>query len=611
MIPTNSLVFYKNKPALVKHIDDKLMLLFEDGSSVRVREKDVELIYKGPLANFPDWNSKLKAIETELLTAWEIFAGTDIDLEELLETVVSSHDPAELLAVYVALQNSPLFKKQGNTVHVLSTEERTQLEAKLEKKLSAESDKKDFLARAAKCTLQPGDERFYGEIEAFAKGQTVHSKIAEELGIGKEPEKAHAWLLKTGIWSQYINPYPTRAHHPLKAPVFPIPDPIDKGREDYSAFPAWAIDNAWSHDPDDAVGWDGEAILIHIADPSAYVLPNSEIDTEASNRGSTLYLPEGSIPMLPEALIDLCGLGLTPLSRTLTFRILIHDDGSIASVTMKPGFAAITRCTYESAVPLIETTELRTLYAIAQKRKQYREARGAVTIDKPEVHLFVKEGHPCIEPIIPTPASELVREMMILAGEAVAWWAFEEKLPFPFYCQDAPLDRTAFPPGLAGMYARLRTMKAGYVSTSPRAHHGLGISMYTQVTSPIRRYSDLLAHQQIRSYLAQVYGYEYPGLLPIDEITERLGRASFQISALRKAEKASELHWTLVWLLEHPDWTVTGIVVQTGSLNQIYIPELGLETFIKGKQLALNDTVQLKLLKVHLPKLEAVFELVG
>ncbi|HPD79738.1 MAG TPA: RNB domain-containing ribonuclease [Spirochaetales bacterium] len=611
MITANSLVLYKNKPALIKHTDDKLTLLFEDGSSLRVREKDVELIHSGPLTNFPDWKSKLQTIETELLAAWEIFAGTDIPFQELLETTVSSRDPAELLAVYIAIESSPLFQKQGTMVHVVSSEERAQLEEKIEKKLSAVNDKKDFLMRASRGMIQPGDERFYGEIEAFARGQTVHSKIAEELGIGNDPEKAHAWLLKAGIWSPYINPHPTRAHHPLKAPNFQITPPIDSGREDYSSFPAWAIDNAWSHDPDDAVGWDGEAILIHIADPSAYVLPNSEIDREASNRGSTLYLPEGSIPMLPEALIKFCGLGLQTLSRTLTFRILIHDDGSIASVTMKPGFAAITRCTYESAVPLIETTELRTLYEIAQKRKQYREARGAVTINKPEVHLYVREGHPSIEPIIPTPASELVQEMMILAGEAVAWWAFEEKLPFPFYCQDAPVDRTSFPPGLAGMYARLRTMKAGYVSTSPRAHHGLGISMYTQVTSPLRRYSDLLAHQQIRSYLAKVYGYEYPQLLPIDEITERLGRASFQISALRKAEKASELHWTLVWLLEHPDWTGTGIVVQTGSLNQIYIPEIGLETFIKGNQLAINDTVQLKLLKVHLPKLEAVFHVVG
>ena len=315
--------------------------------------------------------------------------------------------------------------------------------------------------------------------------------------------------------------------------------------------------------------------------------------------------------MLPEAIVNACGLGLQAVSRTLTFRIFVNDDGSIANVTMKPGFAVITRCTYESAVPLIQTTELRLLNEIAQKRRMYRETHGAITIDKPEVHLYVQKGHPVIEPITATPASELVREMMILAGEAVAWWAFEQKLPFPFYCQDAPTERNKFPNGLAGVYARLRTMKAGYVSTSPRAHHGLGISMYTQVTSPLRRYADLIAHEQMRSYLSEVYGYTYPPALPVDEVTERLGRASFQVSMLRKAEKASELHWTLVWLMEHPDWTGTGIVIQTGSMSQIYIPELGMETWGKAGTLELNTEVKLKLLKVQLPKLEAVFQILG
>lgn len=607
MIPVDSLVLYKGKPALVKHNDDKLTITFEDGSTLRVRDKDIELIHPGPLVKLPDWKSI--NIYEELLAAWEIFAGTDISMQELLETALPHTDPATVLAFYATLDTIPLFKRSGANVHILSWEERLQIEEKAEKKQAAETDKTSFLERAKKLTVQPGDERFYGEIEAFARGQTPQSKIADELGIGTDPEKAHAWLLKTGIWSPSVNPYPMRAHHPLKAPVFPVPEPIDLGREDFSACPAWAIDNAWSKDPDDAIGWDGEAILIHIADPSAYVLPGSAIDRDASNRGSTLYIPEGSIPMLPEALIDACGLGLHPVSRTLTFRILVHDDGSIEQVTMKPGFAAITRCTYESALPLLATTALGTLKAIAQKRKQYREAHGAVTIDKPEVHLYVQEGHPVIEPIVPTPATDLVREMMILAGEAVAWWAFEQKLPFPFYCQDAPTERTNFPEGLAGMYARLRTMKAGYVSTSPRAHHGLGVSMYTQVTSPLRRYADLIGHEQIRAYLSELYEYTYPAPLPIDDITERLGRAGFQVSMLKKAEKASELHWTLVWLMEHPDWTGTAIVVQTGILSQLYIPELGMETWIKAGSLALNAEVTLKLLKVQLYKLEAIFQI--
>ena len=548
MIRNQSLVLYKGRPALVVKTDDKLTIETEDSAQFRVREKDVELVHPGPVAKIPRINPETYRQELEM--AWEMLAGAATTVEELAGIVSPASEPAVRLAVHLALENSTLFKAAENGIHVYSAEERQELEQKQNKKQSAEADRKAFLERAKKLALEPGDERFYGEVEAFALGQTSRSKTAEELGIGSDQEKAHAWLLRNKIWSSYINPYPQRARHPLKAPELPLPSPIDAGRGDFTATPSWAIDNAWSHDPDDAIGWDGEAVLIHIADPACFILPGSPLDMEASNRGSTLYLPEGSIPMLPDSFITECGLGMQSTSRTLTFRIFVKENGEIASVTMRPGMATVTRATYESACPLLADTPLKTLAEIAAARKTYREQHGAVIIDKPEVRVHLQEGHPIIDQITPTPATELVREMMILAGEAVARWAFETGLPFPFYCQDAPMERNSFPEGLAGAWARIRTMKAGYVSTSPRAHHGLGIGMYTQVTSPLRRYSDLIAHEQMRAYLAETFGYGYPKLVSEEAITEQLGRASFQVASLRKAERASDMHWTLVWLQE-------------------------------------------------------------
>jgi hypothetical protein len=73
---------------------------------------------------------------------------------------------------------------------------------------------------------------------------------------------------------------------------------------------SWAIDNAWSKDPDDAIGWDGRSAWVHVADPASAILPDSAADKEALGRGSTLYLPELTAPMLPEEALERFGLGL-------------------------------------------------------------------------------------------------------------------------------------------------------------------------------------------------------------------------------------------------------------------------------------------------------------
>jgi exoribonuclease-2 len=608
MIPTGAIVFYKGKPALTTRDGDKLVLDLQKGQSARVRDKDVELIHPGPHQKLPA-PADASADSGDFETAWEMTAGMEVGLADLAELVFGTDGAAERLACRLAAVDGELFRMEGSSIMALSAEERERLADKRLKKENEASDRAAFIVRAKKASPEPGDERFWGEIEAFTLGKTQKSKVAVDIGLGESMEAAHAWLLRAGLWKPHTNPHPSRTDHPSKAPELELGDDDDRGRIDLTAMQALAIDNAWSHDPDDAISWDGQAVWVHVADPASVIAPGSKADVEASNRSATLYLPEGTIPMLPDTALERFGLGLSERSRALSIRIVVDEAGLVSAVSICPSFVRVTRFSYAEADSALDSGPLAELARLAAIRNNYRSKAGAVDISIPEVRVWVRDGTPRIDAIPDFRSSSVVREMMVLAGEAVARWAFDRSLPFPYYSQEAPGSQDTLPEGLAGEFAKRRLMRAGMAGAQPRAHQGLGVTMYAQSTSPLRRYGDLLGHQQIRAWLAKDAGIKAAPPLPADELSMRLAKAAAALSAVRKAERASQTHWTLVWLLEHPDWTGEGIVVQTGQDPVFYIPSLGYETRIKAGDLALNQSVGLRCLKVDIPRLEAIFVL--
>ena len=192
---------------------------------------------------------------------------------------------------------------------------------------------------------------------------------------------------------------------------------------------------------------------------------------------------------------------------------------------------------------------------------------------------------------------------MLLAGEAAAKYAFKKGIPFPFISQPSPDIPKDLPEGLAGQYRLRRSMRSRSVGVSPAAHAGLGLGMYSQVTSPLRRYSDLIAHQQLRAHLNQ------SPLLDKDTMLERISAGDAAMSASIKAERSTRLHWTIVYLLQNPEWTGKGVVVELrGKQAVILIPELAQETIIIPKEtVALNDELIVKAGKLNLPELELSF----
>jgi len=160
---------------------------------------------------------------------------------------------------------------------------------------------------------------------------------------------------------------------------------------------------------------------------------------------------------------------------------------------------------------------------------------------------------------------------MILAGEAAGVFAGEQGIPLLYSVQEAP---DSVPPHetLSEMFAMRRVMRRSQYRVAPGAHHGLGLPHYTQATSPLRRYLDLVTHQQLRAALRKAQP------LGESDLLERIGMVEALIPALRQAEQNSEKHWTLVYLRRHPDWVGEAVLVdRRGAQGTWLIPDLALE----------------------------------
>lgn len=640
MFKAQSLAVYKNRPVLILEARDKIEIRLEDGSSLRVRDKDLKPLHGGPVKDIPE-----PASGGDFDTARRMFEGEAAQpssWEELAELVFGSSGPAEAVACLREASEGILFRIEEGLPRALSDEENRRETEKRARKEGEAAERAAFVERARRARgtrrvektaltavsespFLPEDERFLAELEALALGKSSKSKIAVEVGIAESPEAAQAFLLAVGRWDETINPQASRSGCALVAPRISLGEEAgdSPSRVDLADVEAWAIDNAWSEDPDDAIAWDGSSVWVHVADPAAVILPDSPVDREALSRGSTLYLPECTVPMLPiEALERFClgvgkGLGpdLLPVSPALSFRIAVAADGSISAVEAMTSRVRVRRCSYGEADALVESggaPALEALAEVAKRRAARRAANGAIEIDIPEVRIHVRDDGEggksiAVDPVPDDRSSLLVREMMLLAGEAAAHWAFERGLPFPYYSQEAPgeLGAAALGAGLAAQFARRRLMRAGISGPTPQAHRGLGLPFYAQATSPLRRYQDLLGHMQIRAALS--------GRAPLDtdEVGRRCALAQAASAATRQAERASDLHWTLAFLKREPGWVGEAIIVGAAGSGafQAYIPALGLETRLKlGRDRALDERIRVKLARIDLSTLDCSFD---
>lgn len=602
-LSAGNLVLYKNDPARLIQVGDKIAIELPDGKTLKVRPKDVELLHPGPVTDLADL---VPSQEGEPLTAWELLAGETTDLTELATLIYGDYTPATAWATWQLITDGLYFRGTPLDIDVRSREQVARDEASRQQKANEEAAWQACLARLQTGQYLPADDPYLEDVVRLALEKQDQSRVLTELGRKQSPEHAHRFLLKLGYWSPNINPYPQRHDLMLQPPDLPIPPLPDEPRRDLTHLPAFAIDDTESTDPDDALSVEGNRLWVHVADVAAVVGPDSPLDLEARARSASLYLPEGVVTMLPPAATSLFALGLSDISPALSFGLDLQPNGSIAQVEIVPSWIKVTRLTYDEVETRLTEEPFRTFQAIAHRNRTRRLAQGAISLDLPEVKVRVKEEQVVIEPLPALQSRELVAEAMLLAGEGAARFALERNIPVAFSTQPPPESQPAFSEGLAGEFALRRTLQRSEMKSVPGPHAALGLPAYVQTTSPLRRYLDLVAHQQLRAYLRG------DTLLDASEMLERVGAAAAVFGSIRGVERASRKHWTLVYLLQNQDWQGVGILVDKWKTRgRVLIPELALETVIQlSEDIPLNTEMVLQVKKVRLSRLDAFFKVV-
>ncbi|MGP1495623.1 MAG: ribonuclease catalytic domain-containing protein [Treponema sp.] len=632
MFKKNFPVLYKKNPATVTELqDEKITITFQahpsnrskkaQFESVKVREKDIFLLCEKECSSIENLLAFTdEKIDEQIKEAWLLLSGdaetleNSIDFEELAEILRTKLVPDESWFIYRKLSESVYFcpDEKGFKIGKLSFIPRTQNEIdeinrKNYEKEHQEEIRSAFIARLKERKLLPDDSMFMTEVENVALCKTEKSAIMREIGIPQSPENAHQLLLDTRIWDITKNPYPTRNSLSMNSATEGLGLPPDEERLEVPGI-SYAIDSPWSNDPDDAVAFDGKYLWIHIADPASSVLPESPIDIVARNKGTTLYLPEGAVRMLSETCFSDYALGLKEKSMALSFRIALGTDNTVEECKIFKTSVNVKRLTYEEATKQKESSELKPLFEIAQKNEERRKKNGATNIDMPEIHITVdsETKKVSISPLVRYEADSMVREMMLLAGEGAAHFAMNNRIPFPYISQEAPELPKEILPGLAGQFRLLKCMHKRSVGITPAMHSGLGIAVYSQVTSPLRRYGDLVAHQQLRAFL------DGRKLIDKDDMLFRISQGDAASIASRKASRQSETHWKLIYLLQNPEWTGKAVCLDHKDGNAILmIPSLAMQTSINGfDELEPNEEVTLKPEKIDIPNQTCVFSVI-
>lgn len=600
-----SLVLYKNRPGRVVAVNaKKITVEVENGPAISVRPKDVTLLHRGPLAGL----GQLTPPTGDVQTAWELLAGGQTTLVELAELAFGAYTPASAWAIWQLVVDGLLFSGEPERIVAHSAETVAQERANRETKAAAERAWRAFSERVAAGRYAPDDTPYLDEIEALALGQREGSRVLRVLGRNETPEQAHTLLLALGYWDIGFNPYPARAGLPTDQPNSLLPELRAEERRDLTHLTALAIDDEGSRDPDDALSLADGVLWVHIADVGALIPPDSPADLEARARAANLYLPEGTISMLPPGATEHLALGLNDISPALSFGLKLDKDGAVIDLEITPSWVRVTRLSYEAAEAQLDIHPmLRALYPLTQQAAARRWQNGAIEIDLPEAKVRVVEGEVIIRPLPSLRSRDLVREAMLMTGQATATWAVANGLPLPFTAQPPAdiNDRVAATPAQA--FALRRLMPRSQAQITPGPHSGLGLPLYVQATSPLRRYLDLVTHQQIRAWLR---GGDW---LSETQVLERIGSADAVIGSVRWVERLSNLHWTLVYLLQNPDWEGEGIVVEKrGARDVVLIPDLAFETQLYLRHdPPLDSHLRLAVSEVRLTEREASFRVVG
>ncbi|PSB21659.1 RNB domain-containing ribonuclease [Phormidesmis priestleyi ULC007] len=574
---------------------------------------------------------------SSLEVAWEILSETGESTAPIEMAMLLFSEKTALLcyAAYCLLSDDKIyFKQKGDRYEPRPANQVAELKHQIEMEAQRQRDWESYLERLQQALKgeavewQPSDRVRLDAIERFATlgDEATHRTPAlETLGALKRqetPQSAFQLLIDLGLWSPHENlslrrsQIPTHfstkvlevLHHRLEFP----PADSNADRLDLTHLKVYTIDDESTREIDDGLSLeilpDGQQRLwIHIADPTRWLIPGDDLDLEARRRTTTIYLPTGMIPMFPSELATgPMSLNQGEVCCALSFGVVLDESGGVQDFSIHTSLIKATyRLTYDDVDEMLQwgvqaESELETIARWAKRREQWRQSQGAISIHMPESSIKVNgDGEVVVYVLEDSVSRQLVAEMMILAGEVAARYGQKHGLPVPFRAQPQPElppegELLQLPAGPVRSCAIRRCMPRSELSITPARHASLGLDTYTQVTSPIRRYSDLLTHFQIKAHLR---GATLP--FSPDEVKDLMLTIASTVQEASLVERQTNRYWGLEFLRRNSSEVWQALMLrwlrEHENLGLILLEDLGLELPIRfSRSIEPGDRLDLK-----------------
>ncbi|MDB9520603.1 ribonuclease R [Dolichospermum circinale CS-1225] len=590
---------------------------------------------------------------SSLEVAWELLIedGETVTPHQMANLLFSESAPPQCYAAHCLLSEDKLyFKQKGDAYEPRSAAQVAERKHQMAVESQKAKGQQEFLARVEQALQgevvewQRIDRQRLEALEKYATllADVITLKVNYDslaracpppasvletmnmLGRSATPQGAFQLLIDLGWWSPYENLFLRRSSISVQFPHkvlevaqerldFPSTD-LDTNRIDLTHLKVYTIDDESTTEIDDGLSWevlpDGrERLWVHIADPTRLLMPDDELDLEARKRGSTVYLPTGMIPMFPEVLATgPMSLVQGKVCCALSFGVILDQVGSVEDYCIHTGLIKPTyRLTYEDVDEMLQLgvqaePEIEAIANWAKIRKNWRYGQGAISINMPEAMIKVKDDDININILDDSLSRQLVAEMMILAGEVAARYGQTHNIPLPFRGQPQPElppeeELLQLPAGFVRSCAMRRCMPKSEMSITPMRHAGLGLDTYTQATSPIRRYSDLLTHFQLKAHLR---GEGLP--FSAEQLKEVMMTVSSATQEATMVERQTNRYYALEYLRRHPEeiWQVTVLMWlrEDSNLALILLEDLGLQlpmSFRRSVSLGENLLVKVSL----------------
>lgn len=562
-----------------KHERDRLHLVDPRGRNLSVSGDRVVIVHGTASENeFPALAKQISEVvavrqaEVDVELLWESLGGKQREMEarELAEIFFAEPSTAAASAIFRALSEDTLFFKRKGSQFLPKTQEQVSTERTRRQR---QREREEFRERTANLIMQlvnrknvsiaPETEPILDRMQNWLKyrtGDEVGTILEEVAGVARAREAAYGILLATGRVDASVDRFlvlagidPEFPQLFLEAAEQLVPG-VRPGRVDYQDAPAFTIDDEDTREVDDAltVMRSGSEIIvgIHIADVSAFVEKGDLLDTEAARRSSSIYLPTVTVRMFPERLsTDLVSLSAGVPRPAFTVEVRFDEQGNRLGYRIALSTIRVERrLSYAQADEAIEAgdSSLQALHGLAKQLHAVRAERGAITFRRPELKIRVDGGEIHIKKIDSnTPSRLLVSEMMILANGLAADFASINSIPVIYRTQEPreALTLEETPAIEALTFERIRkTFKRSRLSLTPGSHSGLGLSAYTQASSPIRRYADLVTQRQFTAILRGA---------PAPHVREELLQILVTAETAEQEIRAIEDRSTNYWLLEY------------------------------------------------------------